>query len=235
MDNLQFNNFLIEEVIRHLTKSNLVKEVDYEMIDKVINIVINNIKSGIEISHKDVHYFIKKIIFNTCKYNLGNYKTCTQINYVNKNKLVNSLCNYFDEDKCNDIKKLININNDNIILSGVYNNTDSKIQNQKYNYDDKSLNDRSSSLNKSQIKSQNNFNIDSKKNSKYDLSKLFDSKQENLKLDNDEQNKSNVENINKNVNKINNILSNSIGGDEDYLNLYKKYKFKYLKLKNSIK
>ena len=115
MDNLQFNNFLKEEVVRHLRKNNLIKEVDNEMIDKVINVIIDNIKSGVEISHKDVHYFIKKIILNTCKYDIEKkYETCTEINNINKNKLVNSLCNYFDENNCNKIKELVLLNNNNI-------------------------------------------------------------------------------------------------------------------------
>ena len=112
MDNSQFNNFIKEEVVRHLIKSNLIKEIDNEMIDKVINIIINNIKLDVKISHSDVHYFIKKIILNICKYDIEKkYGTCTEINNINKNKLVNSLCNYFNEDNCKKIKELIKLNN----------------------------------------------------------------------------------------------------------------------------
>ena len=114
MDNLQFINFIKEEVVRHLRKNSLIKEIDNDMIDKIINVIIDNIKLGIKISHSDVHYFIKKIILNTCKYDIEKkYGTCTEINNVNKNILVNSLCKYFDEKTCDDIKKLINNNNNN--------------------------------------------------------------------------------------------------------------------------
>jgi hypothetical protein len=81
MNNSQFNKFIKEEVTRHLIKNNLVKEIDFDIIDKVINVIINNINLGIKISPTDVHFFIKKIILNTCKYDIEKkYETCRQIN-----------------------------------------------------------------------------------------------------------------------------------------------------------
>jgi hypothetical protein len=114
MDNSQFNDFIKEEVVRHLRKNSLIKEIDYDIIDNIINVIINNIKLGIKISHSDVHYFIKKIILNTCKYDIEKkYGTCTEINNVNKNILVNSLCKYFDKDNCDKIKELVILNENN--------------------------------------------------------------------------------------------------------------------------
>ena len=83
------------------------------------------------------------------------------------------------------------------------------------------------------IKQENKSSINNSNNNEYNLQTLFKSNNSYNKSDNLDK-KNNITNISKNVDNIKNILYNG-GNDTDYLNLYKKYKNKYLKLKNSMK